>query len=265
MWIYNLPNLVVCLSFVILLSATALAGHKLWRKFVKVEYDEEERGLAMGMLGVVAMMLSLLLAFSSMSVWDAYSGAESAAAAEASVSGELVRDLSVYGGPAANAAREAVRTYLRAVIEDEWPAMAAGGRSESASHKFNAIYRAVGVLSPRNSREQVLLAEIWSRTNELNVQRRARFNSVGGSAIPGALWSTIAFCMLFNFLLLYGMPSRRSHNMLIGFYAGTLGLMLFLITAMDRPFVGKVSVSPESYRTALQSMDRWDLEFTARK
>ena len=47
----------------------------------KIEYDEEGRILAIGMLGIVAMILSLLLAFSSITVWEAYSGAESAAAA----------------------------------------------------------------------------------------------------------------------------------------------------------------------------------------
>lgn len=46
----------------------------------------------------------------------------------------------------------------------------------------------------------------------------------------------------------------------LGIYAATLGLLLFFLVAMDRPFTGLVSVSPEPYETALESMKRWDAE-----
>jgi hypothetical protein len=264
-WVYNLPSWLVCFVFVFGLAGAALAGHRLWRRVVTLEYNAETTGLAMGMLAIVAMILSLLLAFSSVSVWDAYSGADSAAASEASVAGELVRDLAVYGGPAANATREAVRVYLQSIIAEEWPAMAKGGRSETASHKFNDIFRKAAGINPKSAREQIILAEIWDKTNELNVFRRTRLNSAGGSAVPGALWGTLALCILFNFLLFYGMPLTRVSDFMLGLYAATLGLMLFFIVAMDRPFSGSVSVSPDSYKTTLQSMQRWDSEGPAVK
>ena len=260
MWIYDLPNWLVFLLLSAGMVAAALGGHRLWRRFFKLEYDPETSGLAMGMLGVVAMILSLLLAFSSVTVWEAYSAAESAVASEASVSGELVRDLAVYGGPAASEAREAVRTYLRAVISDEWPAMAARGYSEPTAHKFNAIFHKAAVINPKGAREEILLTEIWDKTNELNIYRRARLSCAGGSVVPGALWGTMALCIVFNFMLCYGMRVTRLSDFMLGIYAATLGLLLFFIVAMDRPFTGSVSVSPEPYETALESMKRWDAE-----
>lgn len=260
LWIYDLPNWLLCAAFVCGLAAAALGGHRLWRRLGGPAYDEETRGLAMGMLGMVAMVLSLLLAFSSVSVWEAHTGAAGAADAEASVAGELVRDLAVYGGPAAGAAREAVRSYLRAVVADEWPSMSSGDLSEAAGRKFDDIFHRAGALKPRGPREEALLAEIWDKANELNVHRRARLDSAGGSAVPGALWGTIALCMLFNFLLFYGMPVSRAMGLLLGIYAGTLGLLLFFITAMDRPYTGSVSLSPAPYEAALRSMERWDSE-----
>lgn len=260
LWIYDLPNWVVLLAFVAGMVSAALGGHRLWVRTCKLEYDNETSGLAMGMLGVVAMILSLLLAFSSVSVWEAYGAAESAVASEASVSDELVRDLAVYGGPAASAAREAVRTYLRAVIAEEWPALAKGMRSEAASHKFNDIFHKAAAISPKSQRDGIILTEIWDKTNELDVYRRARLNCAGGSAVPGALWATIALCIVFNFLLFYGMRLSRLNDYMLGIYAATLGLLLFFIVAMDRPFTGSVSVSPDPYETALESMKRWDAE-----
>jgi len=260
MWFYSLPAWLTGLLFIFGLVAIALGGHRLWQRVSTMSYDSENRGLAIGMLGVVAMILSLLLAFCSVSVWEVYSGAEEAAATEASVSGELVRDLAVYGGPAAGAAREAVREYLKSVISEEWPAMAKGHRSESSSHKFNNIFHKASFINPRNPREEILLAEIWDKTNQLNIYRRARLAGCSGSAVPSTLWGTIALCIIFNFLLFYGMPVGSLSDFMLGLYAGTLGLLLFFILTMDRPFSGSLSVSPAPYESALESMSRWDAE-----
>lgn len=260
MWLYDYPNWVAGVLFVSATAGIALAGQRLWRRFFAWEGTSESSALAMGMLAVVAMMLSLLLALSSVSVWEAYNSAEAAASAEASVSGELVRDLAIYGGPAAASAREAVRDYLKSVITEEWPDMRKGRYSEATSHKFNAIFRRAARLDPRTPREQALIAEIWGKTNELNLHRRARLGAAAASAVPGALWATLLLGILFNFLLIYILPYCRLNAWMLGLYAATLGLMMFFIFAMDHPFSGAVSISPESYESALLSMERWDGE-----
>lgn len=262
-WIYDYPNWLVGFFIVALMVGAAIGGHRLWRRFLAWECTPESNGLALGMLAVVAMMLSLLLAFSSVSVWEAYTSAEAAVATEAGVSGELVRDLSVYGGPQARAAREAVRAYLQSVISEEWPAMAKGGYSEETAHKFNAIFRAAAPLAPRNPREQVLLAEIWAKTNELNLTRRGRLNAATGSAIPAALWWTLLLGIMLNFALFYLLPVSRHNQLMLGLYAAMLGLMIFFIVAMDRPFAGSVSVGSDPAENALLSMQRWDSEAAA--
>jgi hypothetical protein len=262
-WIYNYPNWLIGLVLVSLMVGIALGGHRLFRKLVPWEATEESNALALGMLGIVAMMLSLLLAFSSVSVWEAYSSAEAAAVNEASVSGELVRDLAVYGGPKAAAAREAVRDYLQTVVDKEWPAMAKGGHSEEASHKFNAIFRVAALIEPRTAREEIMLGEIWSKANELNLHRRGRLNCAGVSAVPGALWWTLLIGIMINFTLFYLLPVKSFNDLLQGLYAGMLGLTLFFIVVMDQPFSGAVSVSPDPAKEALVSMRRWDAETAA--
>lgn len=262
LWLYDYPNWLVGAAIIAVMVGAALLGHRLWRRWFAWEYSPENSGLAMAMLAVVAMILSLLLAFSSVSVWEAYGSAEAAAAAEASVSGQLVRDLAIFGGPAASAAREAVREYLQTVISDEWPAMAQGGHAETASHKFNAIFRRAALLEPHTAREEIMLAEIWAKTNELNLHRRGRLNAAGGSAVPDALWATLLLGIILNYLLFYVLPVSRLNDLMLGLYAATLGLMLFFIVVMDRPFAGAVSVSPAPYESALQSMQRWDAETT---
>ena len=138
--------------------------------------------------------------------------------------------------------------------------MAERGYSEATAHKFNAIFHKAAVINPKTAREEILLTEIWDKTNELNIYRRARLSCAGGSVVPGALWGTMALCIVFNFMLCYGMRVTRLSDFMLGIYAATLGLLLFFIVAMDRPFTGSVSVSPDPYETALESMKRWDAE-----
>jgi len=257
-WLYTLPSWLVGFLFVAALLAVALPGHRLFRRLVKIEYDSECGSLSMAMLAVVAMILSLLLAFSPVSVWEAYGKAEDAVEAEASVAGELVRDMGVYGGPLALASREAVKDYLETVIRDEWPAMAKGGRSKVAAEKMDMIFHKAALIEPRTAREEIMLAEIWDKANELNVHRRARVDAAGSSAVPAALWAILLLGVLLNFLLFYLLPVSRLNDWLLGLYAAMLGLMLFFIFAMDYPFAGNVSISPAPLEYSLQGMALWD-------
>ena len=44
------------------------------------------------------------------------------------------------------------------------------------------------------------------------------------------------------------------HAMLIGLMAGFLGIVVFLIIANDRPFMGDTSISPGSYQLILDTL-----------
>jgi len=138
--------------------------------------------------------------------------------------------------------------------------MAKGTNSEEAAHKFNAIFRAAAMIEPRTAREQILLGEIWSKVNELNLSRRGRLNAAGGSAVPAALWWTLLLGILLNFMLFWVLPVSRLNELLLGLYAAMLGLTLFFIVAMDRPFAGSIRVSTGPCENALRSMQRWDAE-----
>jgi len=260
MWLYDYPNWVTGLLFISVTVGVALSGQRLAQRSFFRDCNPENSALAMGMMAVVAMMLSLLLALSSVSVWQAFNSADASAAAEASVSVQLERDLAVYGGTAANSTREAVRDYLQSVIKDEWPVMEKGGYSDVTAHKFNAIFRRAARIDPRTPREQALIAVIWGKTNELNLHRSSRLSAAAASAVPSALWATLLLGILFNFLLIYILPYSRVNALMLGVYAAMLGLMMFFTFAMDHPFSGSVSISPDAYESALVSMQRWDGE-----
>lgn len=259
-FLYNFPNWLVCVLFVTVLVAAALGGHRLFRRLVDIKQTPDTCGLAMAMLAVVAMILSLLLAFSSVSVWEAHRGAAASTETEASIAGELVRDLGVYGGSQAAASRRAVQSYLESVISEEWPAMQKGLGLRITEEKYDFIFHSIALIEPRTPREQIMLAEIWDKTNEINLHRRERIDAAGSSAVPASLWGILLLGVVCNYLLFYLLPVTRLNDWLLGLYAAMLGLMLFFIFVMDYPFAGNVSVSPEPFEHSLQYMKQWDAE-----
>jgi len=56
------------------------------------------------------------------------------------------------------------------------------------------------------------------------------------------------------------LPPTRFHLWMIGVLALSIGLVFYLIIAMDRPFAGQESISPKPFEIAIGNMQRWDTD-----
>lgn len=52
----------------------------------------------------------------------------------------------------------------------------------------------------------------------------------------------------------YQIEDPRIHSILVALMAGFLGLVLFMIVINDRPFTGRNSIQPDSYRVILDHL-----------
>ena len=58
--------------------------------------------------------------------------------------------------------------------------------------------------------------------------------------------------------LAFYLPLTRFNGIMVAALAMSLGLVLFFLIALDRPFAGRESVSPQPFLGALENMDHWD-------
>jgi len=209
------------------------------------------------LLAVVATVNSLLLAFSAVSVWEAYSTAEKAVNAEATTIGELGRDLALFGSVESRRARELLKAYAGDVVQNEWAAMQHQQSSEATGNLFDAMFRAVGDTHPATPHEMTLMPEIWARTNELVKFRRDRL-AAGEGKVPETLWSVVILGSLLTLVPACVLPRTTFNRVSIGILSLSVGLVFFFIAAMDRPFVGKESVAAEPIESSLRGLERWD-------
>ena len=246
LWIYELPNWQLGVIAAVGLMALALGGHAVFQHFCRTIFPESDRNQAIALMTVIATMNSLLLAFSAVSVWDAFGTADRAVSGEATTIGELSRDLRAFGSPQSRQADARLAAYARAVVDQEWPAMQQGGESAATWTDFELMFDAVATLDPVAPREMALMPEIWARANEAVKYRRARLEASKGR-VPDTLWIVVSIGTLLTFIPAFVLPRRTFNRVGIAMLALSMGLVLFFIAALDRPFVGKESVSPEPF------------------
>ena len=152
LYLYGLPN---WLLGVVVIGVTILLSYLLYflvYRFFKPDFSEDNKSVAMAVLGVVATINSLLLAFSAVSVWESFGSAEEAVVNEANTVGALARDLAVFGSPEAAGARAMLRQYAEMVIADEWPTMQRGEADVKTWTLFDQTFLAIATLDVETTR-----------------------------------------------------------------------------------------------------------------
>lgn len=252
--LYNLPSLGQALLVVGVTVICAMGGYAIVKRCQWLEVDAEQRGLSLTMVGIITTINSLLVAFAAISVWSNYSDADRAVAAEANSASQLARDLSAFDSAVADEAGRHLRAYLLRVIHTEWPSMQQQQQADAGAEIcFNQVFAAVNRLEPATLRQSVLLHEILVRTNEVLKFRQLRLQELV-VCMPATLWAVILVVSAISFVLLYVLPARPFYIFLIGSWACTLGLAFFFIVAVDHPFAGEFSVTPEALQRALDDL-----------
>lgn len=257
MSLYDLPNWMLGLLIVVVTTSTAIGAFLLFKRRFAGQALEAHHGVAMAVLPIVATVHSLLLAFAAVSVWEAYSSAESAVVEEADVIGQLARDLAVFGSPESVLARGLLKDYTKSVIEVEWPELRQGNGVGATWETLDEVFRAVGRMEPDTPKREALLPEIWSKTNELVKLRRDRIYA-SGSHIPGILWTVALLGAVLTLAIAFVWPADRFHLAMIGALSFSVGLVFFLLVALDQPFAGQEGIAPAPFESALVNMERWD-------
>lgn len=259
LFLYDLPEWLLGICVVGTVVGVSFASYFIFHRLYRPAFNDDDKFVALTTLGVVATIHSLLLAFLAISVWEAFGSAETAVVQEANTIGELGRDLAVFDTDEARQARRLLRDYTDKVVKVEWAEMAHGNSSREVWNEFDRMFLSIGRLAPDTPRRVALLPEIWARTNELLKQRRSRLYTTQ-SGVPAALWAVVVIGSVLTIVMAFAlMPTRFNLSMLFSL-ALSIGLVFFVIIAMDRPFAGTESISPEPYQLAIENLQRWDTE-----
>ena len=117
---------------VVVTLCLVLIGIWLIRRFVPATREGFDAEVSSQMLGVVASLLGLLLAFVIVIEYQNFGGAQENVGQEADALAAITHDSQALTPADAARVRAAIGTYVRAVVYDEWPRLRNGHDSSRA-------------------------------------------------------------------------------------------------------------------------------------
>jgi uncharacterized protein len=177
---------------------------------------------------------------------------------EASSLATMYRSTDAYPEPLRSELRAQLRDYTHYVIEKDWPAHRQVRVLVGGDHRLQAIRQKLFSFEPRTAAQGEIHREMLRYFNSMNVAREQRLGAVY-SSIPGVLWYVLLIGALVTIVFLWMLHMDLLPQILFGgITAIFLGVMIFLIYAMDHPLQGAVSVGPDAFQSVYDLEMKWE-------
>jgi hypothetical protein len=249
LWVYQYPTWQMALLFAAGFGAFAIAGTIAVRRLAsgwlhREEPANEHLGVALGSFSVLYGLLLGLLAVAS---FQNFSNTEDLETKEASSLIAAYRDSSGLPDPQRTQLQTDLRQYTRETIDIDWPLQKQGVVPTHSTEMFGRFFSDLQSFNPSTPRETNIHAEALRQANNLSNLRRERLVTVK-VGLPNIMWWVVLVGAFINMALLWMFNMERHIHVLIsGLLSVFLGMVIFLIAAMDYPYRGEVSITPESF------------------
>jgi Protein of unknown function (DUF4239) len=253
-WIYNNPTWLWGTVLVALFTAASCVGLLVFHRLVHVSVRRAHNDLAGFTIAVIGVLYAVLLAFIAIATWESFSRASDIVENESDYAGGIYLDTQGLPQAKGQPIRDAVAHYVSVVINDEWPIQRAGKTPYQGWKPLREINTAIATIHPQNLGEAVIEAELLRAWNELYEARSSRLSAVQGH-VPGVVWWIVFFgaAITTGYTYLFGYQHFGMHMAMTATLAATLALVVVLIVALDWPFRGEISVTPDPFVMTQQS------------
>lgn len=251
------PGLLLGCLIVIASVALAVGGLAVTRRYVHFSVLKADHDVAGFLYSNVGVVYAVLLGFITVVAWEEHRDTQGYVQQEAVRVSNLMRDAGVFPDAARKELRMRLLAYGAAVVGEEWQAMARRQDSRAASEAYQKIWDTIYAIQPRTEQEIAFYREAIARLNELGGIRRSRLLS-SQALIPPLLWVLLVGGAVISvgFTFMFGAKNSWQHFLAAGSLSGLIGFVLFLILALNSPFSGSLSISPDALESVLRAWER---------
>ena len=248
--------LVLCGCFVGITWLGILLIHPLIRRVL--HRNEPSNELIIHIAGTFGLVYAVLLGLLTVATFQNTKDIQDDISREASDLSTIYRITEGYPQPLRAQLKSELRDYTHYVIEKDWPAHRKGKVFMGGEHRLQVIRATLMSNEPATKTQEQVQNELLRYLNAMMIAREQRLAAVTAS-IPPVLWYVVfigAFVMIAFLWMLH--MELVSQIILGGITAFFLGIMIFLIYAMDRPLQGAVSIPSDSFRSVYDLVMKWD-------
>jgi len=233
-----------------------LLVHPLMRRLLHRNRPSNE--LIIHIAGSFALFYAVLLGLLTIATFQATKDLQDEVAREASSLSTIYHTTAGYPEPLRSELKAELRDYTHYVIDKDWPAHRLGIVLVGGEHRLQVIRSTLMSYEPSTKTQELLHSELLRYLDAMMVSREQRLATVTAS-IPRVLWYVVVIGAFLTIAFLWMLHMELMPQIVLGgITAFFLGIMIFLIYAMDHPLQGAVSVPPDSFRSVYDLVMKWD-------
>lgn len=254
-----LGAVVVCLLFVV---PTLIGSVLLQPAIGRLLRDERDPNMVVGMLlNAFTLYYGVLLALLSIAVFENYGKAQDAVGREASDVIALYRSFMAYPEPLRTEMTETIRQYVDEETGPGWASQRTNQASSRGTRLVDELSRQLLGFRPNRDSAEELVHQATLRTFESFIEQRRLRIEAAGTRVPRVIWAVVIVGAALNVLILWLFDLRRTtHLILGGILMIFVGLVVYMVGVLDRPFHGAHGLKPDDLVHARQQMNPrpWD-------
>jgi hypothetical protein len=199
-------------------------------------------------LGVI---YAVLLAFAVVVVWEQFTDADKAVAAEADALTALARDAWILPESERIEFNQAMIAYVDAVVSGRH----SRSEIEHTPEAYVKLWNIVESYRPRTRAQSDWLDRTIDRLNRVDEARGLR-RLYAESSVPSLMWGVLFVGGTLTIILVaaFGVDSQSVHLTASGALATMIALTLFLIAALDQPFRGVIQLDLEAFHHLMETL-----------
>ena len=199
----------------------------------------------------------LLAVLSVVIVWQQFNTTDIRVHREADALSNLFRAAQAFPTPVQHTMLDAVRSYARAVIEEEWPDMGRGTENSTAWQAYDNLWQIIRTLQPHSPAEINWHAAMLQSLTTLSDYRRDRLAD-SRAVLPSVLWVVLLSGGVINlgYTYLFGVKSLTVHLIITMALTAMTTLLLLVILILDHPFAGSFRVESEPFVRVLRRVNQ---------
>jgi Protein of unknown function (DUF4239) len=204
------------------------------------------------------VIYAVLLGFMVVGEWEAYDAAHTNAAEEAALLVPLYRQTTVMAPEKGAEMQQVLREYAEDVVKG-WEGFTAGHRNKQAGKDVNEIFRVFSTLTPATKARELIAAQFLQTFSQVILDRNKRYSQAAESlswimwfaAVAGGIVTVAMSFILF-------MDRFWPQVLAVTVMAALIGVLLFTVAVLSRPFVGPLAIEPAPFEQSLSVFDDVD-------
>jgi len=248
---FDLPLLVTGPAIIGSLCLFGLIGLAVVRRYVlrRLRIDVADSEFSSCMMQAIMVFYGLAVALIAVSVWQTYSDVSKTVSTEATTLAALYRDVSGYPELVRPRLQSELRDYVQYVIQEAWPLQQRGKVPGDGVERMNRFQAILIGFEPATEGQKLLHGETLRAYNQMIQARRLRLDAVN-TGLPMVMWAVIVVGAIIGLSasFFFKVEDARLQGIQVLLLAAFVGLVIFMIFALDRPFRGDLGLKPDPYQ-----------------